>query len=79
MHPDAAEGPRAYSVHAADEAPSRAHMIEGRSFEDAALGFLADWGVEGEGDEARVMVEDCETGERHCFRVDLGGEVQPCD
>jgi hypothetical protein len=26
------------------------------------------------------MVEDCESGERQCFRIDLGtGETAPCD
>ena len=35
--------------------------------------------IEEDGDEAALLVEDCETGERQCFRIDLGtGEAGPC-
>jgi len=70
--------PRAFSVHSADEAPGRAHIVEGVSFEDAALQFLTEWRVDD--DEASLMVEDHESGERRCFRIDLGtGRPAPCD
>ncbi len=70
---------RRFSVHGADEAPSRAHMIEGVSFEDAALHFVEDRHPQGDGDEVSLLVEDCETGERQCFRIDLEtGETAPC-
>ncbi|HEY2358209.1 MAG TPA: DUF5961 family protein [Phenylobacterium sp.] len=32
------------------------------------------------GDEVSLIVEDCATGERQCFRVDLAsGETESCD
>jgi hypothetical protein len=71
---------RRFSVHGAEEAPSRAHLVEGLSFEDAALHFVEDRHPEGEGDEVSLFVEDCETGERQCFRIDLEtGATAPCD
>jgi hypothetical protein len=71
---------RRYSVHGAEEAPSRAHLVEGVSFEDAALHFVEDRYPQGDGDEVALLVEDCETGERQCFRIDLEtGEAGPCD
>ena len=57
----------------------RAHLLEGASFEDAALLFAEDRHAEGDG-ELSLVVEDCETGERQCFRIDLGtGRAGPCD
>jgi len=49
-------------VHGAEETPSRGHLVEGVSFEDAALQFLEDRHPLADGDEASVFVEDCETG-----------------
>ena len=70
---------RQFSVHGAEEAPSRAHLVEGASFEDAALHFVEHQHPHGAGDEVALLVEDCETGERQCFRIDLGtGEAGPC-
>jgi hypothetical protein len=76
-----AHSPRNFSVHGVDEAPARSHLVEGLTFEDAALHFLNDRHVEvtADGDVA-LIVEDCETGERQCFRVDLAtGETGPCE
>ena len=71
---------RRFSVHATEEAPSRAHLITGLSFEDAALHFVEDRHPQADGDEMSLLVEDCETGERQCFRIDLQtGETGPCD
>jgi len=70
---------RAFSVHGLDEAPSRGQRVAAPSFEDAALTFLEthhppDFA------EVSLLVEDCETGERQCFRVDLeSGATAPCD
>ena len=73
---------RRFSVHGVEAAPGRALLVEGLSFEDAALRFAEDQHIEaedGEGDLS-LMVEDCETGERQCFRIDLStGEAEPCD
>jgi hypothetical protein len=72
---------RRFSVHGVDEAPSRAHLVEGLSFEDAALHFVEDRHPPPDAeDEVSLLVEDCETGERQCFRIDLAtGEAAPCD
>ena len=80
--PDAPDLPHAksFSVHGRDEAPSRGRRIEASGFEDAALAFLERYGPDEEGDEVALMVEDCETGERQCFCVELAtGETAPCD
>jgi len=70
---------RRFSVHGAEEAPSRAHLIEGVSFEDAALSFAEYLHPQDDGDEMALLVEDCETGERQCFRIDLEtGAAGPC-
>ena len=71
---------RRYSVHGVDETPSRGHMVEGVSFEDAALHYVGDCHPAADDDEVALFVEDCETGERQCFRIDLAtGETAPCD
>lgn len=68
---------RRFAVHAADDAPARARLVDGVSFEDAALHFLED--SHPDADEVQLFVEDCETGERQCFRIDLEtGETAPC-
>lgn len=73
-HPD-----RVFSVHGVDEAPSRGQRVDAESFADAALAFLETHHVDDEA-EVALMVEDCETGERQCFRIDLAtGETAPCD
>ncbi len=70
---------RQFSVHGMSETPSRAHMVEGFSFEDAALHFVQDRHPESGGDEVSLVVEDCATGERQCFRIDLAtGATAPC-
>lgn len=73
--------PRRFSVHGLAEAPSRGQMIAGVSFEDAALRFAEDHHLESRADEdVSLIVEDCETGERQCFRIDLQtGDAAPCD
>lgn len=76
-NPDPA--PRRFSVHGAAETPSRAHLVEGVSFEDAAMQFVEERHPEGADDQVSLFVEDCETGERQCFRIDLQtGEAGPC-
>ena len=73
------EAVRAFSVHGVDEAPSRGQRVEAASFEVAALVFVEGHHLEAV-PEVSLMVEDCETGERQCFRVDLAsGETEPCD
>ena len=70
---------RRFAVHDAEQAPSRAQLVESVSFEDAALEFMEDRHPEGDGEALSLVVEDCETGERQCFRVDLAtGRGGPC-
>ncbi len=78
---DADPAPRRFSVHSADEAPSRSHAVDGVSFQDAALHFIEHFHPAADADdEVRLFIEDCESGERQCFRVDLmSGETAPCD
>ena len=72
---------RRFTVHGVDEAPSRGCEVEGLSFEDAALHFVEIHHLESRTDEeVSLLVEDCETGERQCFTVDLEtGDAAPCD
>jgi hypothetical protein len=72
---------RRFSVHGQAEAPGRARLVEGRGFEDAALAFLEVFHPEPDADDAvSLVVEDCESGERQCFSVDLAtGALGPCD
>ena len=72
---------RQFSVHGVAEAPSRGQLVEGLTFEDAALHYLEERHVETEDDdEVSLFVEDCDTGERQCFRIDLStGRAAPCD
>jgi hypothetical protein len=72
---------RRFSVHGADEAPSRSHLIEGVSFEDAALHFIEEFHPAADAeDEVTLFIEDCDSGERQCFRIHTtSGETAPCD
>jgi hypothetical protein len=72
---------RRFSVHGVEDAPGRALLVEGLSFEDAALRFVEDWRLEPDGgQDVSLLVEDCDTGERQCFRIDLAtGATAPCD
>jgi hypothetical protein len=72
---------RRFSVHGLDQAPSRGRAVEAINFQDAALAFLDAFGSQtADAEEVSVMVEDCETGERQCFRIELAtGETAPCD
>jgi hypothetical protein len=70
----------AFSVHGQDEAPSHGRRVVAGNFEAAALAFLEAHHPDGDGEEVSLMVEDCESGERQCFRVDLAsGATEPCD
>ena len=79
-HPDAIPQ-RRFSVHGVEDAPGRCLLVEGLSFEDAALHFVEHRHLEADGQgDVSLLVEDCDTGERQCFRVDLAtGEAAPCD
>lgn len=79
MNP-ATEEARRFSAHAANEGRQRTCDVFGASFEDAAFEFVERWHPEpDETGEVEVMVTDCETGERHCFRIDVqSGDAEPC-
>jgi hypothetical protein len=72
---------RRFAVHGVAEAPSRAHVVQGVSFEDAALHFVENFHpTANDNDEVSLMVEECGTGERQCFRIHTAsGEAAPCD
>lgn len=70
---------RRFCVHDAFQA-NRVRIVEGLSFEDAALHFVADHHASAEDDEVSLYVEDLETGERQCLRIDVErGTAAPCD
>jgi hypothetical protein len=71
---------RQFCVRGVAETAARAHLVEGVSFEDAALHFVEDHHpVAGPDDEVSLYVEDVETGERQCFTIDLEtGDAEPC-
>jgi hypothetical protein len=71
---------RHFTVHGSGEPPARTRHITGVSFEDAALAYVEEWRpAPDDGDEVSVIVEDARTGERQCFRIDLGtGAAAPC-
>ena len=69
---------RRFCVHDLHEASNRAHLIEGLTFEDAALHFVEDHHP-ADGDEVSLDIQDLETGERQCLRIDLeSGRNEPC-
>jgi hypothetical protein len=71
---------RRFCVHDIHEASNRAHLVEGLTFEDAALHFVADHHPSADDDEVSLYVEDLETGERQCLRIDVPSwRAEPCD
>ncbi len=72
---------RRFSAHAAGESQPRTHEVFGVSFEDAAFDFIERWHPEPDIDgEIQVELQDHETGERQCFKVDLvGGQTGFCE
>jgi uncharacterized protein DUF5961 len=70
---------RRFSVHGIEDPPLPVRLVEGVSFEDAALHYLEDRHLAAVDEEVSLLVEDCDTGEQQCFRVDLAtGETAPC-
>lgn len=76
-----AVAPRRFSVQGHAEAPGRGRVVEGEGFEDAALAFLEAFHPAPDAHDAvSLVVEDCDSGERRCFTVDLAtGAAAPCD
>lgn len=72
---------RRFAIHSHQAAPGRAQLIDGVGFEDAALRFVEEFHPAADADDAvSLIVEDCGTGERQCFTIDLAtGEAEPCD
>jgi hypothetical protein len=62
-----------FTVYAAQEGRHLSHIVEGESFEDAALTFTQMWGPAANDDgEVRIRVVDRDSGDQQCFIVDLG-------
>ena len=71
---------RQFCVRGVAETAQRARLVEGLTFEDAALHFVEDHHPAPDADdEVSLYVEDVETGEQQCFTIDLAtGETEPC-
>jgi hypothetical protein len=71
---------RRFAIHSHQAASSRAQLIEGAGFEDAALRFVEDFHHAADSHDAvSLIVEDCGSGERRCFMVDIAtGAAEPC-
>jgi hypothetical protein len=72
---------RRFSVHAMSEGRHRSEIVYGSGHEDAAIGFVEHHTPPLDADDhVSVIVHDCESGQEHCYRIDLGtGEAAPCD
>jgi len=72
---------RRFCVHGVGEPPACARLVEGLTFEDAALHYVEDHQPAADADgDFSLYVEDVETGERQCFTIDLAtGETEPCE
>jgi hypothetical protein len=65
---------RHFSVHCSNAGASGGEFrTEAASFEEAALWFAERWS--GEEDACRVIVADIESGERHCFTIEMDRAV----
>lgn len=75
-----AELQRHFTVHACDDVRERGQPVEGLNFQDAALAFVEHHHPQADADgDVALLVEDCETGERQCFVVDVrSGETEAC-
>lgn len=75
-----AELQRHFTVHACDAVRHRGQPVEGLNFQDAALAFVEHHHRQTDADgDVTLVVEDCETGERQCFVVDVQtGEAEIC-
>jgi hypothetical protein len=69
-----------FYAHASSEGGGHGHLVKDAvSFEDAAIRFAEDRLDSASDGEVRVIVRDPDTGEQHCFCVDVGEEsAEPC-
>jgi hypothetical protein len=69
-----------FTAHCDLEGRHRSHTVEAENALDAAVTFAEHWLPQEDGAaEVKVIVEDCETGERQCYVVDLGDfDAEPC-
>jgi hypothetical protein len=76
----AAQEVRRFTARIETDSRQHTHTVNGSSFEDAAFEFVDRWHPQADdAGEVAVVVTDFETGEQHCFRVDLeSGEAAPC-
>jgi hypothetical protein len=80
--PTTVEPPARYVAYAPDQDAIPRHMMpEAQSLEDAAVYFADIWHPAlDEAGQVKVAVLDQQSGESHCFWVDVGaGEAQRCD
>ncbi|HEY5071804.1 MAG TPA: DUF5961 family protein [Caulobacteraceae bacterium] len=69
---------RLFSAHCSNEGSHRSDFVTAAdSFEEAAVLFAERWPEIGEA--CRIIVVDAESGEQHCFNVDLEEtQATPC-
>ena len=80
MPQTAARATRQFSVHARHVDHHHARLVDGKSFEAAAVAYVEDFSPPlTEGHEISVIVREVTTGHQHCFRIDLEtGDTSPC-
>jgi hypothetical protein len=72
---------RRYVAHAVEDHGRGSHLVpEAASFVEAAVMFAEHWHPTASDDGAvSVTVVDCDSGEQHCFTIDIdSGDVEPC-
>ena len=71
---------REFRVHARHVDGHHARRVRETSFEAAAAAYLEDFPhAADDGRELSVIVQEVETGQEHCFRIDLdSGETDAC-
>ena len=70
---------RRFSVHARHIEAHHARVLEERSFEAAAVAYVEDFHAIGAEPEISVIVRELDSGQEHCFRVDLeSGAAAAC-
>ncbi len=76
---DAASSPRPFAVRARYSGSPAPTVVEEISFEAAAAAFAEGWPHPDEAATVSILVQDLESGQEHCFRIDLhSGEAAPC-
>src|SRR6202012_2487899 len=61
-----------YAVHIRDDGRHHGHVVEGSTFEDAAIAYIETWSAAADADgEVVLIVQERESGRQLCVRIDL--------